>query len=54
MHKHALNASLQSDCARVTSSASTAQLQENLTIHEASELDITTIFLDSWTDTGLK
>lgn len=54
MHKHALNASLQSDCARVASSASTAQLQKNLAIHKASELDITTIFLDSRADTGLE
>lgn len=54
MHKHALNAVLQGDCARVASPASTAQLQKNLAVDETSELNVTTILLDSRANASLE
>ena len=54
VHKHALNTVLQGDGARVASSASTAELQKDLAIHETSEFNVATIFLNSRANTSLE
>lgn len=46
MHQHALNAVLERDCARVARPTRPTQLEQDLTILEAAELDVAAVLLD--------
>lgn len=54
VHKHRLNAVLQSDSARVAGPASAAQLQHHNTVLEAPKLNVASIFLDCRPDSCLQ
>ena len=54
MHQHALDAVLERDSARVARPAGAAQLEVDVAVDEAAELDITAVFLDGGADARLE
>ena len=54
LHQHTLDTILQSDRAGITSSASASQFKQHLAILKASELDVSTILLNSRPDSRIQ